>query len=116
MMGVKKDFPLYPCIFVGWDNTPRRGKNGIMIINSDPETFELGLLDIVRSVLDKPHDERLIFINAWNEWAEGNHLEPDLRYGVEYLEAVKRIISVEGSSNQEGKASSLTLHLGLEAE
>jgi lipopolysaccharide biosynthesis protein len=97
MMGGKRDFPVYPCIFVAWDNTPRRGDNGIVFINSTPEIFESGLRDIVESALNKPYDRRLVFINAWNEWAEGNHLEPDLKYGLRYLEAVKRVNSVDKS-------------------
>ena len=91
MVNRKNDFPTYPCIFVSWDNTPRRSENAIVIINSTPERFEAGLSDMIHSVLDKPSDERLIFINAWNEWAEGNYLEPDMKNGIQYLEAVKRV-------------------------
>lgn len=80
----------FPCIFVSWDNTPRRGANGIVFINSTPEAFEAGLRGTIASVQTKPHDERIIFINAWNEWAEGNHLEPDLKHGLGFLDAVKR--------------------------
>jgi len=86
----------YPCIFVGWDNTPRRGKNAIIIVNSTPNVFAEGLSEITKSVMNKPFEDRFIFINAWNEWAEGNHLEPDLRNGNNYLEAVKRINSAKG--------------------
>jgi lipopolysaccharide biosynthesis protein len=93
MISMKRKFPTYPCIFVSWDNTARRGHNSIIIIDSTPESFADGLSDMVRSVLDKPFDERLVFINAWNEWAEGNHLEPDLKNGVQYLEAIDRVIS-----------------------
>lgn len=93
LMGQKKEYPVYPCIFVGWDNTPRRGDDGVIIVDSAPEEFEKGLRTMMSSVLDKPFDDRLFFINAWNEWAEGNHLEPDLRYGCQYLEAVKRVNS-----------------------
>jgi lipopolysaccharide biosynthesis protein len=93
MMSRKQDFPTYPCIFVAWDNTPRRGRNAIVMINSSPKIFEDGLSEIVNSIIDNPCDERLLFINAWNEWAEGNHLEPDQKYGHGYLEAVKHVIS-----------------------
>jgi lipopolysaccharide biosynthesis protein len=91
MLNRKRDFSTHPCIFVSWDNTPRRGENAIVIVNSTPERFEAGLAEMVESLRNKPHDERLLFINAWNEWAEGNHLEPDLKNGTRYLEAVKRV-------------------------
>jgi lipopolysaccharide biosynthesis protein len=91
MMSQKRKFPTHPCIFVSWDGTPRREKNAIVIVNATPEKFESGLLDMANSLLDRPHDERLLFINAWNEWAEGNYLEPDLRNGTQYLEAVRRV-------------------------
>ncbi|WP_310484791.1 glycoside hydrolase family 99-like domain-containing protein [Chamaesiphon sp. VAR_48_metabat_403] len=85
-------FPSHPCVFVSWDNTPRRGKNAIVLVNSSPEIFEAALAEVVSSLIEKPQDERILFINAWNEWAEGNHLEPDLKYGTQYLEAVRRVL------------------------
>ena len=85
-------YPAYECIFVGWDNTPRRGENGIVFINSTPQKFAEGLEELVSAVEDRPFDDRLVFINAWNEWAEGNHLEPDLRHGRAYLEAVSKVV------------------------
>jgi lipopolysaccharide biosynthesis protein len=91
----KREFPVHPCIFVSWDNTARRKENGIVFINSTPEIFETGLRSIVEASLEKPYSERLVFINAWNEWAEGNHLEPDLKTGLQYLEAVKSVNSIE---------------------
>ncbi len=105
MASRKRDFPIYPCIFVRWDNTPRRAGNGIVFINSTPENFESGLERLVEFVQSEPYDKRLIFINAWNEWAEGNHLEPDLRYGLRYLEAVKRVNEPkqEASTGQESR-------------
>ncbi len=90
LMTKHRSFPVYPCIFVGWDNTPRRGSNGIIMIKSSPEAFESGLSALVQAQSGKPYDDRLVFINAWNEWAEGNHLEPDLKNGRRYLEAVRR--------------------------
>lgn len=102
----KKEFPLYPCIFVRWDNTPRRGSRGIVIVNSEPENFALGLSEIIRAIIDKPFDNRLVFINAWNEWAEGNHLEPDLKYGRGYLDAVKKVNTVAGRDSSSNDKSS----------
>jgi lipopolysaccharide biosynthesis protein len=86
----KVDYPFYPCVCVSWDNTARRDNNAIVMINSTPENFESGLSEVIQSVIDKPYDDRLVFINAWNEWAEGMHLEPDVKNGRKYLEAVKR--------------------------
>ena len=101
MTSRERDFPFYPCIFAQWDNTPRRGEDGIVFINSTPEQFESGLEDIVQSTLDKPHEDRLVFINAWNEWAEGNHLEPDLKNGLKYLEAIRRVVFASERSGRE---------------
>jgi lipopolysaccharide biosynthesis protein len=92
MSQVRGDFPVIPSIFVSWDNTARRGENGVVMINSTPENFEAGLSEVVDFVRNKPLGERFIFINAWNEWAEGNHLEPDQKHGTEYLQAVKRVV------------------------
>lgn len=86
--------PTHPCIFVGWDNTPRRGRNGVVIVGATPEVFATHLSEVIRSVAAKPFEEGLIFINAWNEWAEGNHLEPDLKHGLGYLEAIKRVNTI----------------------
>jgi lipopolysaccharide biosynthesis protein len=82
-------FPIFRSIFVGWDNTPRRSTDGIIVINNTPEAFGVGLKRIVESVRSCPPEERLIFVNAWNEWAEGNHLEPDQRYGLRFLEEIQ---------------------------
>lgn len=89
-----RDFPVHPCIFVGWDNTPRRGRNGIVVVNSTAERFAAGLRKMIRSVAARPWDERLVFLNAWNEWAEGNHLEPDLMHARKHLEAVKAVAAL----------------------
>jgi lipopolysaccharide biosynthesis protein len=90
LMSRGRDFPTYPCIFVGWDNTPRRGDKAIVVVSSGAEEFERGLREMIASVSDRPFDDRLLFVNAWNEWAEGNHLEPDAKHGLAYLEAVLR--------------------------
>jgi lipopolysaccharide biosynthesis protein len=87
------EFPIYPSIFVGWDNTPRRGSQGIIVVNNTPERFGAGLLRLADSVRRGALDEKLIFVNAWNEWAEGNHLEPDHRHGMEFLRQVRRLKS-----------------------
>lgn len=74
--------------FPAWDNTPRRGKNSYMVKGSTPELFK----EYMKALLeknDKKSNGEFIFINAWNEWAEGAHLEPDEKHGYAYLEALK---------------------------
>ena len=83
--------PYHPTILVGWDNTPRRGRDGIVLMNDDVAHFEDRLAEAVDGVARRPCDERLVFLNAWNEWGESNYLEPDLDTGRERLEAVRRV-------------------------
>ena len=87
-----RQFPIYPTVVVSWDNTPRRREHGVVFTDSTPEAFEDGLREAVASLAPRPLDDRLLFVNAWNEWAEGNHLEPDVRCGLGHLEAVRRVI------------------------
>lgn len=82
----------YPCIVHAWDNTPRSGANGVVLLDPDPALFRQLLSAAVHAVEDKPADQRIIFLKSWNEWAEGNHLEPDLRYGNAYLQVVSDVV------------------------
>ena len=82
----------YESVVPGWDNTARVGDRGVVLHNSTPAGYQAWLEEAVaRASLDAP-EHRLVFINAWNEWAEGCHLEPDLRFGHEYLEATRRAV------------------------
>lgn len=82
---------IMPCVFVGWDNTPRRNKKGIIIYNNTGELFEKELKRVKNKMLASPNSEKFLFINAWNEWAEGNHLEPDQKHKDTHLQAIKNI-------------------------
>jgi class 3 adenylate cyclase len=75
-----------------WDNTPRAGQNGVAYRNPDPAHFRTLLTAAVAAVAHHEPDQRIIFLKSWNEWAEGNHLEPDLRYGMAYLDVVAEVI------------------------
>jgi lipopolysaccharide biosynthesis protein len=77
-----------PSVFVSWDNSARRGKNGIIYVNGGPENFGKALREKISFAKSLPESQRFVFINAWNEWAEGNHLEPDQKFGHAYLEQV----------------------------
>jgi lipopolysaccharide biosynthesis protein len=78
-------------IFPGWDNSPRAGKKGIVLVGNSPNKFYRAVLEMSKWTLANLEDDRrILFLNAWNEWAEGNHLEPDLKFGVGYLDAVRK--------------------------
>lgn len=79
----------YPCVFPGWDNTPRSGLDGQVFMHSAPELFQQHLAQACARVADYPAEHKIIILKSWNEWAEGNYLEPDQRFGMGFLEAVK---------------------------
>jgi len=79
----------YPCIMPNWDNTPRSGLNGFVFTNASPGRFQEHLREALRRVEEYENDHRIIIVKSWNEWAEGNHLEPDLRFGRGFLEAIR---------------------------
>jgi lipopolysaccharide biosynthesis protein len=77
-----------------WDNTPRAGGRASVFINSSPDRFQSMLRTAVRKTSDRfAGEEQMVFINAWNEWAEGAHLEPDRRYGHAFLEACRTALA-----------------------
>jgi lipopolysaccharide biosynthesis protein len=83
------------CVTPGWDNSPRRKQRADIFDGSTPELYEQWLRTVAEQTLtERIGDERIVFVNAWNEWAEGNHLEPDLRWGRAYLEATQRAVEV----------------------
>jgi lipopolysaccharide biosynthesis protein/glycosyltransferase involved in cell wall biosynthesis/nitrogen regulatory protein PII len=87
------DYPVQPSVFVGWDSTPRRGENGIILMNNTPENFANSFESATRYLDSSKFDgEKVVFINAWNEWAEGNYLEPDSLNGKKYLEFLKAFL------------------------
>ncbi|WP_034057537.1 glycoside hydrolase family 99-like domain-containing protein [Lacinutrix jangbogonensis] len=85
-------YKLFRGVTPSWDNTARKNEKGIVANGSSPELY----LDWLKHTVDnfKPYskDENFIFINAMNEWAEGNHLEPCIKYGKAYLEATKKAL------------------------
>ena len=85
----------YPCLIPNWDNTPRNGANGLVLKDSTPALFALQVEKAIMSVRKKAADYRIVFVKSWNEWAEGNHLEPDLRFGRGYLNAMKKALHIQ---------------------
>jgi lipopolysaccharide biosynthesis protein len=85
-------FANHPCVVPNWDNTPRSGQRGFVFHGATPATFAPLMRRAVESVQARPAEERLVFVKSWNEWAEGNHLEPDRRFGRAWLEAVRAAV------------------------
>lgn len=81
-----------PSILPNWDNTPRSGTRGVVYEGATPELFEVYMEKALDRVADRPAEKRIIFLKAWNEWAEGNYVEPDDRYGHAYLDAMRNVI------------------------
>jgi hypothetical protein len=75
----------FPCVNCGWDNTSRCFGQGIVLHNTTPELFKVSLQKA------KGLSRDIVFFKSWNEWGEGNYLEPDMRYGKVYLEVVRDI-------------------------
>jgi len=91
----------YPTVIPNFDNTPRAGARGLVIHETTPELFRIYFRKALQSVQDKPAQQRFLFIRSWNEWSEGNYLEPDTRFGRAFLEVIK-----EESLNQDEPAKS----------
>ncbi len=86
------DYKRFPSVMVGWDNTARRPHGATIFEGASPYLYERWLDWTMRTVANVPEEENYVFVVAWNEWAEGNHLEPDQRYGRAWLEATRTIV------------------------
>lgn len=95
----KVGYKLFRSVCPSWDNTARRKGKGTVFLNSTPDAYrqwlEVAVAETVKSASSP--DEKLIFVNAWNEWAEGAHLEPDQKYGYAWLDATRRALTGEPS-------------------
>jgi hypothetical protein len=88
----KADYLRYRCVTPAWDNSPRRKDNATLLIGSTPAHYEQWLTETIQDFVPRSKEENFIFINAWNEWAEGSHLEPCQKWGRQYLEATRRAL------------------------
>jgi lipopolysaccharide biosynthesis protein len=90
------EFPLYRTVMPGWDNTARRQDGGTIFVGSSPQLFGYWVERMAAQTREQhTGDARLMFVNAWNEWGEGCHLEPDARYGRQYLQALAQGLRVQ---------------------
>lgn len=89
------DVPVFPCVSIGWDDTPRYPKKGaekVSYYNRTPQAFAGFLKEALNYVDAHPEQPRFLMINAWNEWVEGSYLLPDRLNGYAYLEAVRDVL------------------------
>ena len=86
----RPSYPQFSSVFPSWDNSPRRKSEAVILINSSPELYGKWLSQVIEMQNASPSSDTLIFVNAWNEWGEGNHLEPCQLWGNAYLEATKQ--------------------------
>jgi len=99
LMLPRPPFPQFRGVTPMWDNTARRQDDGMIVTGSTPAAFGVWLANVLQQTrLRHDGDERLLFVNAWNEWAEGNHLEPDARHGRAYLEALRAARRIEAEA------------------
>ena len=81
-----------PSVLPGWDNTPRSGRRGVVYEGATPRLFEQYLEKAVDRVASYPEGRRIVFLKAWNEWAEGNYVEPDTLHGHAFLDAIRSVV------------------------
>lgn len=83
---------IFPTLIPNWDHTPRSGCGGFLLKNSNPLLFKKHINQMLKIIENKPDDKKILFIKSWNEWGEGNYLEPDLKFGHGYLKSLQETI------------------------
>jgi hypothetical protein len=83
---------VFPCVFPNWDNSPRKKFNATIIQNNDSGLYGAFLENAIARARSFAEEEQIVFINAWNEWAEGCHLEPDMKNNRNFLEATRKAV------------------------
>lgn len=90
---ISEGFPCFPCVMPCWDNSPRSGFNAHIWTGSNPALFKQHVEAAVKKVESFPDNQKFIIIKSWNEWAEGNYLEPDLKFGHGFLDVVRNVLN-----------------------
>ena len=90
-----------PVMVPNWDYTARRGVGGLIIKDSTPELFKEHVMQVFDLISKKDVSKQIVFLKSWNEWGEGNYMEPDLEFGKQYIKALKEVIK-EYSNNNRG--------------
>ncbi len=103
----------HPCVTPRWDNTARRPEDSVVLLNPDPDVYAGWLAAAARGQRALPPGERFVFVNAWNEWGEGCHLEPDLVSGRLWLEATRRAVAAAAREERRGQARAARFGAGF---
>jgi glycosyltransferase involved in cell wall biosynthesis len=98
-------YPHYEMVCPSWDNSPRAGERAVVLHDSTPAAYGEWLAEVLDRAARRPEEERLVFVNAWNEWAEGCHLEPDQKHGRAYLEATREALVACASASERGNGA-----------
>ena len=83
---------VYPTLLPNWDRSARSGKKARIYVDSTPKVFKEQLITALDLLKDKNFEHKILFLQSWNEWAEGNYVEPDLKYGRGFLDVIKDCI------------------------
>ncbi len=83
---------VYPTMMPNWDHTPRSNDGGSVLLNATPLLFEKHAHDIIQTCTKKEENNQIVFLKSWNEWGEGNYMEPDIKYGRGYINALRRVL------------------------
>ena len=88
--GIERENNIFPTIIPNWDHTPRSGKSGVVFHQSTPDYFRIHVEKALKTISPKKDEYKIIFLKSWNEWGEGNYMEPDLKFGLGYIDALKK--------------------------
>ncbi len=89
---IDKREDVFPAIYPNWDHSPRSKKTGLIINNSTPQKFYTHVKKVLSMVKNKKESHKIIFLKSWNEWGEGNYMEPDIKFGKGYIEYLRKAL------------------------
>lgn len=90
-----EDSKVFPTIIPNWDHTPRSGVGGYVLHGSTPNLFQKHVRTVLNNMRNKSINRRYLFLKSWNEWGEGNYMEPDLKYGCRYINVLSKELEDE---------------------
>lgn len=92
---IEKQKEIIPVLVPNWDLTPRRGSGGLILHESTPVLFKKHVTNALEIIKNKPIERQILFLKSWNEWGEGNYMEPDIRFGKGYIKVLRELLVEE---------------------